>query len=328
MGLFKKGKKGKFVAIPLSESQKASDKFLQGLVEQDINIPTQQIAGLSDLEQAGLKKISALQDIDASGISQQAAEVLRGTLAGDFDPRTSPFYKGFRQEAGRIKQEGISDVLRRSQRITGAPAGTALRQTGDVAGRADENSLQVLGGLFEQERGRQFNAIGQGLNLPGGIGSILMNAGALPRGIEQNILNAQFQQQMGQIQAPFQLQAPIAQNIMNQQRFNYRPGQQGSTWAQDVAGIANIAGTVMTGMPSQTPGGGGAPGQSSFMNFGSTGRGFQSFLGGGGQLNSGQSSIGDLNTGFGGASIPPGFGSPGFNTYPGGNNLANFSQYA
>lgn len=260
MGLLSKGKKAKFREIPLSTSQKAGDKLLQGLVEQDITLPTREIAGLSELERQGLTAVGGLGR-DIQGLTGEAADVLRGTLRGEFDPRTSPFFQGFRQEAQRLKQEGISDVLRRSQRITGAPAGTALRQTGDVASRADESILQTLGGLFEQERARQFGAVGQTFNLGSGISQLLLGAGQVPRSIEQDILNARFNQQIGQIEAPFRLQAPIAQNLLAQQRFTFTPGVQGSSTLQDIAGIASIAGGVgMLGGLGAAAGGLGAAG--------------------------------------------------------------------
>jgi hypothetical protein len=241
MGLFKKSTPDKFIETPLTKSQKAADELQQSLVERDINIPTQQVAGLSGLEQQGLTQAGGLANIDSAALAQSSADVLQQTLSGGFDPRTSPFFQGLRAESERLKQEGISDTLRRSQQLTGAPSSVALRQAGEVGARFDENTLQTLGGLFEQERGRQFQAIGAGFNAPGAIAQTLLGAGQVPRSIEQQILNAQFAQRQAQELAPFQYQNPIASDLLSQQRMNFIPGQQGSSLFQDIAGVAGIA---------------------------------------------------------------------------------------
>ena len=240
MGLFRKGKKSKFKPIPLSESQKVADEFRQGLIEQDIQLPEREIAPLSALEQQGLTAVGGLGR-DIQGLTGTAADILGQTLRGEFDPRTSPFFQGFRQEAERIKQEGIRDALRRGQRLTGGPASTTLAEAGDIAARADESILQTLGGLFEQERARQFGATGQAFNLGSGISQLLLSAGQLPRSIEQQILDARFAQQQGNVLAPFQFQAPVAESIMRDQRFMFQPGVQGSSLMEDIAGVAGIA---------------------------------------------------------------------------------------
>lgn len=308
MGLFSKGKKAKFREIPLSASQKEADKLLQGLVTEDVTIPEQQIAPLSELERVGIGKIGELGGIDTGALGQSAADVLEKTLAGDFDPRTSPFFQGFRQEAQRLKGEAISDVQRRSQRLTGAPAGTALRQTGEVGARADESILQVLGQLFETERARQFSAVPQAFNTISGISSLLAGAGRSERSVEQDVLNAQFAQQAGDINFRFGRQAELAQQLLQQQRFTFTPGVQGSNTFQDIAGIAGI----VTGA-SALGGLGGLGGTGGGTGIGAGGAGglfggIQSFLSGGGASNAGGTSFFDLNTGMPG--IPVGNTNP------------------
>jgi hypothetical protein len=317
MGLFSSGSEPSFDEIPLTEGQKQAEQTLLALQGSTIDTPTQGTAGLSQLEQQGLQQFGGLAGLDTAGVAQSALGNLQQTLSGGFDPRTSDFFQGFRQEAQRLKGEGISDALRRSQRLTGAPAGRAQRAAGEVAGRADESILQTLGGLFNQERGRQFGAIGMGLNAPGQIGSQLLGAGALPRGIEQQILNAQFNQRNQGISNQFQ-QAGIANSLLNQTRFSFTPGTEGSSLFQDIAGVAGIAtglgglGAVAGGLGAAAGGIGGflgGAGQMAGNAFGGITSGIGSFLSGGGGLAGGSTSLFDMNAGMPGMGGPPAFGS-------------------
>jgi hypothetical protein len=329
MGLFSSGKKGKFREIPLTESQKSADALMKRLVEMQVSFPEREVAPLSDTERQAIQSFK--ESLGEEGLIGQARDVLGQTLRGEFDPRTSPFYQGLRDEAQRLKQVGVSDALRRGQRFSGGFSGVAGRQAGEVAGRADENILQVLGSLFETERGRQQQAVPTALGFEQGISGTLAGLGGLERSIEQQILDAQFQKQQQDVLAPFQYQSPVADALLKQQRFTYTPGKEGSSTMQDIMGVAGIAAAPFTGGASLGmtasalggPQGGGMGGAGGIMSMlgafpgmtnalfqggGGLTSGIGSFLGGGGGLNTGPTSLYDINAGQPGMGGMGGFG--------------------
>jgi len=253
MGLLSKGKKAKWRAIPLSDSQKVADKFLQAQVEKQIELPTEQTAGISTAEQTGLGAIG--EAFGEGGILQQALGSLQDTLAGKYDPRTSPFFKGLREEIESVGRAGISKSIGTAQRLTGAPSSDLLGQVGDIQTKTDRNVLQLLGGMFENERGKQFQAAQNIPNIFNQALAPLFSFGARDRELQQQQYGREFAGETANILAPFRYQAPIAQNIMDQQRYSFSPGVQGSSWLQDATAIAGLAGSV-AGMG----GGGGVPG--------------------------------------------------------------------
>ena len=314
MGLFSKGKKGEFKAIPLSPSQQSADALMKRLVEMNVSFPEREVAPLSDLEQQAIAGFT--ESLGEGGLISQARQQLSETLAGDFDPRTSPFFQGLREEAQRLKQEGVSDVLRRSQRLTGGASGVAGRQAIDVQSRADENILQVLGSLFETERGRQLAAVPTAVGIEQSLAGTLAGFGGLERSIEQQILDARFQKQQSDVLAPFQLQAPVASDLLRQQRFTFTPGSEGSSLMQDIAGVAGLVAAPMTGgaslgLTASAMGGPQAGGLAQGLSLaglvgglggaisglGNVGRGISSFLSGGGASNAGPVSLHDVNAG-------------------------------
>ena len=94
-----------------------------------------------------------------------AQNQLQQTIEGKYDPRTSPYYQSFRDEALRNLDDTQTNIRQSAQ------LGGALRTSGRVrqeARAAVDTSREinsVLGQLYEQERLNQLNAIPQALNV-------------------------------------------------------------------------------------------------------------------------------------------------------------------
>lgn len=239
MGLFGGGSKGEFELIPLTKEQQAAEKYIQGLMERDLEFPMREIADLSPIEQAILKQYQDTLGSD-KGAMQSVMNMLMSSVRGEYDPTTSPYYKGMRKEFERMKQKGIGDVTRRGQLLTGAPSSDMLRETGNYANMMDEASMQVLGNLFEQERNRQMQSSQQVTNLQ----NQLMQAGGLPRSLRQEQLDAAFNQAMSNLVGAYQYQMPAAQAIYDKDRYTYVAGEKGSSLLGDIGGMVGIASKV------------------------------------------------------------------------------------
>jgi len=163
--------------------------WIQDLLKKDIQYPTQQVAGLSDIEQSGL---SILKDIMAGKAFA--------------DPRTSPYYAGLREESERLTDQGTA-ALRHRQNLGGMfRSSPGVRMEGEYHGLMDENLLQELGRLYETERARDnpYTRLQAG-----------MTYGQLPRMIEQQQYNAEMEKKTSDLLAPYSLQSPLA-NLMLQ----------------------------------------------------------------------------------------------------------------
>ena len=176
-------------------------------------IPLQQIAGLGVHEQTVqdlLGKYIGTPATDTEGYKLGMDEIKK-TLGGEFyDPKTSDFWKGFREQSAMEQEEGTEDIRRRGQLGGGLFAtGVAREEVKYQAGKEAERT-RMLGGLFEKERDRRTNAVGQALGYAGfeeqgaanriGLGSTV---GAIPRQVENQRLQAIFNQAMGQSTADY-----------------------------------------------------------------------------------------------------------------------------
>ena len=224
MKLFTKSEKIK--VAPQTEESKVGSAWLQDLLKQDIKHPVQQIAGMTGTEQG-------IQDTLAGNVGTMndsynlAMQELMKTLQGGYDPATSDYYQGFRNEANAMKDDQASSIRRRSQ-LGGMLASTpSAGIEAENNRRVDNLTLQELGKLTENERNRTTNAAlgvgqvsGQQMNNLQGAESLA----AVPRAITQAEYDAMYTANMNDLLAPYQLQAPIASNLLNYKRDSYMTG--------------------------------------------------------------------------------------------------------
>jgi hypothetical protein len=221
MGLFTKSQSFKFKEIPSTSEQNRARNWLEGLYRKDMQFPLQGTADLTGTQQDIQTQLQGLLD-QSGGDYQAVADYYRNVLNGGYDPKTSDFYQGFRQEATTLKQMGQRDVARSAQKAGMARSTPSVGMQGLVGADYDSKILQVLGGLYEQERDRQGQAAaglpslrGQQVGTMGAANQIAETA----RRVEQEKLDALYNQAFHTLLAPYTYQAKIAMALLNEPRY-------------------------------------------------------------------------------------------------------------
>jgi len=193
----------------------------------------QQVAGMTGNEQTVqnlLAKYLGTSATDDTAYKAGMGEIQK-TLGGEFyDPRTSDFWSGFREQSEMEQAEGTEDIRRRGQLGGGLfSTGVAREETGYQAGKEAERTT-MLGSLYEKERDRKSNAAGQALGYAGyaekgktdrlQLGSTI---GAIPRDIQNQKYQAAFnaaqekaENKYAQDLFPYTAQSGIAKELMPQ----------------------------------------------------------------------------------------------------------------
>lgn len=231
-------------AAPLQGTPGAMQMPLQG-TPGAMQIPLQQIAGLGANEQKVQGLLSKYLGTSATGGEAYRLGMgeLKKTLGGEFyDPRTSDFWKGFREESEMEQEKGIATIRRRGQLGGGLFATPGGRiEAEDVRRRGAQRGM-VLGGLYEKERERKLGATQQALSYAGfgeqGVLSRLQagtTIGAIPRQIEGARYQAAYNQRFGQAQESKATAQQQAQNLYTQQL-----GQSQADYAQQQQQTQNL----------------------------------------------------------------------------------------
>ena len=196
---------------------------------------TQKIAGMGENEKTVQKLLATFLggggDVTQSDPYKLGMGELNKTLGGEFyDPRTSDFWKGFREQSQAEQVEGTENIRRRGQLGGGLfSTGVAREETKYQAGKESERT-SMLGGLYEKERDRKTNAVGQALGYAElgerntisrlELGSTI---GSIPRDIQNQKYQAAYNtaQQKSENQYnkelfPYNAQAGIAKELMPQ----------------------------------------------------------------------------------------------------------------
>lgn len=183
-------------------------------------IPTRQIAGMTGTEQTGQ---DILADFAGSGMPEgytAGMGELNRILSGEYDPRTSDFYKGFRQQSEEEEELSVNALNRGMQKRGMFSSSPAIASEGRLRKGFAGQRQQLLGSLFETERNKMFAAISPALeygrfetNLP------LTKMGAisqfdLSRNLNQQQLDAAFNQIMETIMFDYNKKTPVAGAIL------------------------------------------------------------------------------------------------------------------
>lgn len=116
-------------------------------------------AGVGQLEGQSQNFLSQFLDSSMSDVFGAGKQNIIDTLQGNYDPVSSDFYKGLRNEALRTRDEAI-DAGNRSAAAGGSfYTDSRQRNTSDIAGRTSNFLTQTLGDLFNKERDRASNAL-------------------------------------------------------------------------------------------------------------------------------------------------------------------------
>jgi hypothetical protein len=221
MGLFSKDKKLKFKLIPSTPEQTQARNYLVGLMDQDIQFPTEQVAPLTGTEQQ-------IQGSLPSYLNQIAEDfdTTRGyyndVLSGGYDPSTSDYYQGFRAEQNRLKQDALLGIARQGQMAGMSRSTPVLGVQARTGAAIDDATLRQLGLLYENERARRDQAAGFLSQLGGQelsqVGQVEQLA-AIQRQQEQMKLSAMYQAALQTLLAPYQYNAQIAGALLSEQRY-------------------------------------------------------------------------------------------------------------
>jgi len=252
-------KEPEFLEIPGAEGLSIDFfKNLMGQTLQGQNIPLQQIAGMSANEQTTqglLAKFLGTSATDSEAYKLGMGELSK-TLGGEFyDPKTSDFWSGFREQSAIEEEKGVSDIRRRGQLGGGLYAEPNQRTEADYLRGTGADRQTMLGGLYEKERDRKTNAVGQALGYAGFEEAGTMNRltagstiGALPRNIENQRYQAAFNQLLGQEQADYAtqlaqigIQSGAASELMPQWYVD------NTQQSDPLGGILGIVGAILGG---------------------------------------------------------------------------------
>ena len=246
MGLFTQPKKLKFKEIPSAPEQTQARNWLQDLYQSDFNAPVEQTADLTPNEQTIQQFITDYLP-QMQGNYGAAEKYYQDVVAGGYDPRTSPAYAGYRDEADRAK------TIAQNQTRRGLSHGGVLGSTpgagmiADTGANYDSKILSLLGNLYENERNRQTGAAGALMELPSrriagyGAASTLSEK---PRQIEQAKYTAMYNAAMQDLLAPYLYKANIALALLNEQRYaGYETGGGMTDWGFLINAGASAAGS-------------------------------------------------------------------------------------
>lgn len=201
---------------PQSEASKAGQAYLTKLIGTAPNVALQGTAGLTPVQMAIQQSLSGL--LAKSGqAGDLASKEYSSILEGDYDPRTSPYYEGLRQEAERLKKEGVTGLRQRAELGGMLGSSTGAVAEGSFVSEANSALLKELGRLMETERGRKLLAAEgiQGAEAQR-LGNIAAVGGIadIERDIEQQRADALYEQAMQQMLFPYQYQANIANSLL------------------------------------------------------------------------------------------------------------------
>ena len=221
MGIFSKSSKFEYKLIPSTPEQTAARSYLEGLYQQDIVHPEQQVAELSDSERAIQGQVGSYLT-GSQGNYDTASSYFQDVLSDEYNPEESRYYQGLRSQIDRQKGEAQAGVRRTAQKAGSARSTPYLGIEAQTGQRYDEAKDVALGGLLQDER--QFKAqAGQSLsNLDSQRVSQLGAADQIAskeREIEQMKFNAAYQKIINDLLAPYQYQANIASALLNEVRY-------------------------------------------------------------------------------------------------------------
>lgn len=175
----------------------AGRTFLSNLLAdvKDFQMPTRQVAGMTDMERAGQSNL---------------ADIVAGKAFRD--PSTSSYYSGLR-EASLADEERAASALRNRQTASGMyNSSRAIGEEGRLRGDFATDRATQLGRLYEIESSR---------DNPYTRLAAATTYGSLPRVLDQAQMDAEYQSMLADIMFPYTTGAGLAQQIVgNEQWYN------------------------------------------------------------------------------------------------------------
>ena len=256
---------GKQVRDPEPEllTTEYTDEAMQGLEElaygelptlPTLDLPSISLPGISGQESSLLNWGMGLIENMMSGQMPEAftlgMDKIKSVLAGEYDPTKGDYYKGLKEEAGVLTEEGISGIRQAGQLGGMLYSEPRIGEESRLRGQIGTGLTKELGRLFESNINREAGMIPQLLGYSGqqigregmamsgitGLAPLAGKSGDIGRqesmlnyqtGIQQAIGNQQIGTQQAML--PYTAQAPIMQSLANwgtwsQPTTHYEPG--------------------------------------------------------------------------------------------------------
>lgn len=222
-----------YESIPSKPAQRQSRRLLRRLLRRktgrQIGEQPLEIAEPTGTQQAGLDILKQFAGSAFPSGMQTGLEHMEGTVRGDYDPMTSPYWKGYRDYSGRQENEAVA-ATRRFYQTIGMDVSTPAQQA-EMSKRAGfaANRDMVLGQLFDTERSRQISTAPQLISsaenvagYPARKAQTLISGGEFERDIDQQRNQARYKALIESLLFPYLKKAPIAQQLINEPRYVYQ----------------------------------------------------------------------------------------------------------
>lgn len=209
MGLLSSSTKKVDVRTP---EAKSADKWLQSILKQGTpDIPTEQIAGMSDAEKMAQKLVTEYGGGQAEGL-----DTLRAISQGSTDITQDPTIQAL---MATITKSGSEEAnrLNRSLMLRGSRGSAAQDELGRSVTQTQQSLMSTLAPYAEAAKNRQMSAA-QLLNQLGESSTLnrlnaLSTTGSLPRTLQQLQNTANYQKLMTEVLFPYQQGTQVASTI-------------------------------------------------------------------------------------------------------------------
>lgn len=240
--------------IPLTPQQKKAREYMENLLFSGTpDIPTAGVAGMSAAEAQAQGILTNYLSAPPRGY-EAGMDYLERTLAGEYDPRTSQFYGGLREQSRMEEAAAVADLRRGSQAGGMYYSEPSMRAEGELRARYGASRDVILGSLYESERNRMAGAVPQMMEygqIPARQAAAGMTYGALPRQIDQAGEDARYNMLMQRIMFPYTQGTQMAGQLWGM-KPDYYVSESPSTFSQLVGGAQAAVG-MMGAIPSAAP---------------------------------------------------------------------------
>ena len=160
----------------------------------------ERVAPMSELEVASQEAGKSYAAAPSTGESLKLAQdEIKKTLSGDYDPSTSPYYQAVKAEAEKNLTEQNKTIADNSAGGRRYFSGARLKAQADAASDTTIALNKQLGALSEQERQNRLSVLPQAMaadtqatQADAKKAMTLQTIGALPRELQQSLLDAIF----------------------------------------------------------------------------------------------------------------------------------------
>lgn len=213
MGFFKSKEKLKDTR---NAEAKSADQWMAELLKSDNpEIPTEQIAGMSDAEKLAQELVMGYGSKEAEGL-----DTLRSMAGASDNVLDDPTITALMDVIGK-RGDQTANRLNRSLMLRGGTGGAGRDMLGRSVSDTQNEMLSTLAPYASQAKDRKMNAA----QLLASLGesstlnrlNALSTTGSLPRTLQQMQNAASYNQTMNQILFDYQQKAPIASTLSNSQ---------------------------------------------------------------------------------------------------------------